>query len=252
MQKRTITCKGITIGEGIPKIAVPLVARDAQELEAALDALQGQPFDLVEFRADFYAQIESKVEDVLGKIRSVLPQTPILFTFRTKREGGERDIAFADYAQLNLAAAGSGHVDLVDVELGEDAEQSAHLTEQLHAAGVYVVGSYHNFDYTPARDYLAGKVAAMQKAGMDITKFAVMPKTRQDVADFFATCVYIDEQIADRPLVSMSMGCLGLLSRLGGDLSGSAVTFAAVGKVSAPGQIKSSDLQTVLNIIAAS
>ena len=38
------------------------------------------------------------------------------------------------------------------------------------------------------------------------------------------------------PVVTMSMGVQGVLSRLGGCLTGSAMTFASAGKTSAPGQ----------------
>ena len=41
----------------------------------------------------------------------------------------------------------------------------------------------------------------------------------------------------------------GLISRLCGEVFGSALTFGAVGKASAPGQMNAADLNTVLNLI---
>ena len=57
---------------------------------------------------------------------------------------------------------------------------------------------------------------------------------------------------ADRPVITMSMGGTGLISRLCGEVFGSACTFGAVGKASAPGQIGASDLGTVLDLIHGS
>ena len=42
---------------------------------------------------------------------------------------------------------------------------------------------------------------------------------------------------ADRPVITMSMAGTGIVSRMCGEVFGSALTFGAAGKVSAPGQI---------------
>lgn len=58
-----------------------------------------------------------KVEDVLKELRAVLGETPILMTFRTSKEGGEKSIEPEDYAKLNIKAAQTGYVDFIDVEI---------------------------------------------------------------------------------------------------------------------------------------
>ena len=47
----------------------------------------------------------------------------------------------------------------------------------------------------------------------------------------------------------MSMSSIGLTSRLVGEQFGSAITFASVGKASAPGQIDYQELNQMLDII---
>ena len=47
----------------------------------------------------------------------------------------------------------------------------------------------------------------------------------------------------------MSMAKAGVISRLAGEVFGSAATFGAVKKASAPGQISVNDLRTVLTIL---
>ncbi len=50
------------------------------------------------------------------KLKNALGDTPILFTFRTAKEGGEKEISNETYKALNMAVAKSGYVDLIDVE----------------------------------------------------------------------------------------------------------------------------------------
>ena len=108
-----ITVRDLVLGDGNPKICVPVVAHTAQELEAALDAIDLQSCDLVEFRADFYFE-----EDLhaLSRIRERIGERPILYTIRTKEEGGEIEIPEDVYEARILAAA--PYTDLADIQLG--------------------------------------------------------------------------------------------------------------------------------------
>ena len=51
---KPVIIKNIEIGKGLPKIAVPLVAANTQELKQALRVLKETAFDIIEFRADFF------------------------------------------------------------------------------------------------------------------------------------------------------------------------------------------------------
>ncbi len=50
----TVTVKNIIIGEGMPKICVPLVGATVSELKLEAQALKDLKPDLVEWRADFF------------------------------------------------------------------------------------------------------------------------------------------------------------------------------------------------------
>ena len=52
------------------------------------------------------------------------------------------------------------------------------------------------------------------------------------------------------PIIAISMGKLGIVSRLCGEVFGSAMTFASVGDSSAPGQIGLDVVNAVLDSIA--
>jgi 3-dehydroquinate dehydratase-1 len=53
----------------------------------------------------------------------------------------------------------------------------------------------------------------------------------------------------EKPLISMSMGSLGSISRIAGENFGSAVTFATVGAASAPGQFPIRELRMMMDAL---
>ncbi len=251
MEREQLTVRGLPVGDGTPKICVPLTAEDPEELERQMDGLLAGPCDLVEWRADFWRRTDDAqwVEHALEKLRSCLGDRPILFTFRTKEEGGERQISMEEYEALNLRAIACGYADLVDVELNRGEERLRRLTEQIHAQGGKVVASFHDFAGTPERDTLTKIMRRMQELGADITKAAVMPRAEEDVMTLLGASIDMKLRYADRPYITMAMGRLGAVSRLCGSLTGSAVTFATAGKASAPGQLAAALVAEVLPLL---
>ena len=89
----------------------------------------------------------------------------------------------------------------------------------------------------------------MQEYGADIPKIAVMPKSVDDVITLLDATNTMKTQYGDRPLITMSMGGTGVISRLAGEVFGSAFTFGAGKEASAPGQIPVAELRKVLEIL---
>ena len=244
----------MVVHASIPKIIVPIVAKTKEEILAAAASFAGVRYDIVEWRVDWFDGVFdfAQVEDVLKDLRPALGDKPILFTFRTSKEGGEKAIEADAYAELNKKAAATGLVDMVDVEAFTGDEIVKDIIAGAHAAGVKVVASNHDFFKTPDKDDIVGRLCKMQELGADIPKIAVMPQNKKDVLTLLAATEEMATDHADRPIITMSMAGTGLISRLCGEVFGSAATFGAVGKVSAPGQMDAKDLDTVLKLIDAS
>ena len=85
----------------------------------------------------------------------------------------------------------------------------------------------------------------MEQAGADILKMAVMPNNSRDVIRMMERTLSWNEK-SDRPMITMSMGKLGGVSRMCGELTGSCMTFGSVTAASAPGQIPMDLLKKVL------
>ena len=239
------------IGEGRPKVIVPIVAKDAAGIEAKGKELTAYTMDVVEWRVDFYEDVFdiAKTVETAKKLRAALGDVPILFTFRTKKEGGEKEIDMDTYTALNKAVAESGAVDAVDVEIFSGDDVVRKNIDNIHAAGIPVVGSNHDFFKTPDKEDLINRLQKMQAMGADIPKIAVMPQTVADVVTLQAATEEFAHNLADRPIITMSMGPKGVITRIAGELFGSSMTFGAVGQVSAPGQIPVEKLQAAMAIL---
>ena len=247
----TVCVRNVEIGAGIPKICVPIVGITKEDIISEAKTFDSIPVDVVEWRVDWFMGVFDfdQVLDVLKDLRKVLGDTPLLMTFRTSKEGGEKSIEDADYAALNIRAAQSGYVDLIDVEVFTGDEIVREIIDGAHAAGVKVIASNHDFFKTPEKDDIIARLRKMQELNADIPKIAVMPQNKKDVLTLLAATEEMVSQYADRPIITMSMAGTGVISRLCGEVFGSALTFGAAKKASAPGQMGVKDLSTVLELL---
>jgi len=246
-----VKVRNVVIGEGMPKICVPIVGVTKEAILDEARAITKLPADVVEWRIDWFEHVFDfdKLVDVLKDLREVLGDMPILMTFRTSKEGGEKAIEDEVYADINIKAAQTGYVDLVDVEVFTGDEIVKKIIDGAHAAGVKVVASNHDFFKTPDKDDIVGRLRKMQDLGADIPKIAVMPQNKKDVLTLLAATEEMANEYADRPIITMSMAGTGVISRLAGEVFGSALTFGAAAKASAPGQMGVEDLKQVLTLL---
>ncbi len=248
---KTINIKGLEIGSGAPKIIVPVVGKTEAELLDEIKFLQSIDFDVLEWRVDHFTQVDdiNAVKQTAKQIRELLPNKPILFTFRTANEGGVKPWPLTSYIELNKQMVHSGLIDLIDVEvfIGDD-----YVKEMIHVAhkhSVFVVASNHDFDKTPPKSDIIYRLRKMQDLGADIPKIAVMPKTTDDVLTLLAATTEMNENYAEKPIITMSMAGLGAISRVSGITFGSSMTFGAAKNASAPGQLDVKELRYILDVL---
>lgn len=248
---KTVKVRDVVIGEGRPKICVPIVGETKDEILAEAKSFTDIPADIAEWRADWFEHVfeTAEVEAVLRELRETLGKMPILFTFRTANEGGEKAVEPERYVKLNKETAATGYVDLIDVEAFAGDEIVRDIIGEAHRCHVGVIASNHDFEKTPGKEEIVKRLCKMQELGADILKIAVMPRTRRDVLTLLAATEEMYTEHADRPIVTMSMAELGVVTRLCGEVFGSALTFGAAGKASAPGQAAVDDLDEILTFL---
>ena len=243
--------RNIVIGEGKPAVCVPVVGRTEEEIEKGFREAVSSGADLVEWRADWFDGCldEERLTRVLACLRAGLADMPLLVTFRTMDEGGEKDITLEDYDIFIERVIDSGTADLVDVELFRGEERLGRLCGAAHEKGVCVVASSHDFKATPPVGEMIGRLCRMQELGADLLKIAVMPRDASDVLKLLEATYTMKRDHAKRPLITMAMGKTGVISRLCGEVFGSSLTFGSAGTASAPGQVEVQKLREALDII---
>ncbi len=244
-----INIRGCRIGAGRPKVILPIVEQSEQAILERGAQFAALAADCIEFRADWFSawRDAAALARCLRGLRAALGEKLLLTTLRTRAEGGEADAAFPEYAAFCRRVCGSGCTDLIDIELFPAGDALRSLIADAHAQGVKVVCSSHDFAATPPRDELVRRMVQMQAAGADLPKLAVMPQSRQDVLALLAATADMAQLHPETPVITMSMGALGGVSRLCGEAMGSAMTFACAGKASAPGQIELEVLNPILD-----
>lgn len=247
---KAVELRGVRIGEGVPKICVPLLERSTEELLAAAVSLSSVPHDLVEWRADYLNDPEDGAEvlEALTILRRTLGNTPLLVSFRTEAEGGAYAVTEEGYERFFERVLKSGDADLVDLETSFGPALSARMIARAHEHDVKVIMSRHYFHDTPAEEKLFSILKGMEEQGADIAKLAVMPKDADDVLKLLSATRKASVQLRC-PVVTMAMGEVGTISRISGELFGSAITFGAASRISAPGQLSAEPLQDLLKIL---
>lgn len=248
---KTWNINGIVIGEGKPKIIIPIIGETNEEVLKQFNTVMNLEPDIIEWRADAYEKVEhlDSVINLLCQMRKEQKQIPLLFTFRTKKEGGLKDLPTRYYKKLLETVIETKLVDVIDIELFTGDTLVSELISLAVKNSIYTIISYHDFHETPSKDEIVSRLKKMQDLGGHIPKIAVMPHNTRDLLTLLAATETMKTTYADRPLITIAMGPLGLISRIGCEVFGSSCTFGAGEQASAPGQIPAQELQTVLQII---
>ncbi|WP_321814120.1 MULTISPECIES: type I 3-dehydroquinate dehydratase [unclassified Paraburkholderia] len=247
-----ITIRHVVIGQGAPKIIVPTTGSTAADVLAQARAIGSNPdVDIIEYRID-YLNFDTDAAQVaeLGKqVAAAANGKPLILTFRTKSEGGSKDISDKAYGDLYLALIKAHFIDILDVEMFRDPAVVREVVAAAHTAGIKVVMSSHDFKKTPATAEIVARLREQDKMGADILKIAVMPHNAADVLKLLDATEQIRDHYSRKPLLTMSMGGLGAVSRFSGQVFGSDLTFGMIGEASAPGQVDAKALRQVLDTI---
>ena len=248
-----IEIKGKKFGQGRPIICVPVMEIKKEDILSEISRLVELGAEMIEWRVDAFEEVNSidVVKSVLTEIKQVINNTVFLFTFRSKKQGGLLELENEILYQLRRIAAESKVVDFIDVEYFEVDQVDSEIRE-LQNMGVKIIASHHNFNETPSREKITLLLEQMRDGKADIVKIALMPKSTEDVLCLLKVTNAFHKKYPNQLLITMSMGKLGMISRISGEVFGSCVTFGA-GKISsAPGQIPMLELQEILNTISGS
>lgn len=255
MSSKALRIRSLALGGGgAPLICAPLVGRTRARLLDEAAAVVAKAPDVIEWRVDHFEGIArtAAVVKAGAALRNVLGDVPLIFTRRSAREGGQAtDLDDQGAVRLYEAIGAEGIADLVDFEMDNERAHVRKVVATAHRQDVRVILSYHNFKRTPAAKALLKRFLDADRLGADVAKVAVMPKDRYDVLALLSATAQADAK-SRIPLISMSMGPLGAVTRIIGGLFGSSLTFAVGDGSSAPGQLPIAELRQACKLIERS
>lgn len=255
---RPVVVRGVSIGEGSPKICVSIVgdtigaiSSQASKIAALLEPEpdSGKPIDLVEWRADCMPSVADGIGLVaVQSLRNTLPDIPLIFTFRSQKEGGKQPLSKEDYLSLGKQMIQSSCIDMIDLELFTADKKLHDMIDFAHQYNVKTIVSNHEFYGTPSVQEIVSRLMRMEAFGADILKIAVMPQEPKDALKLLSASAEMFKRTSC-PIIAVAMSKMGVISRVCGGFFGSAVTFGALEQPSAPGQIEVRQLRKILNIL---
>jgi len=209
--------------------AIALAVDDSVSTKA-IRAEHQRGVDVIEYRVD---QFSTQEPDEVAVFIRELSDIPALVTVRSAREGGRWQLGEEQRAAMYRGLLPVAHA--VDCELESDLCPG--VAEEARAHDVTVIGSYHDFKKCPRGPKLQELADRSLDLGVDILKVAALCEDADDVRRLAQFTI---EQ-ADRGVIVIGMGDLGLVSRVFFASLGSMVMYTFLGTPTAPGQLNCAD-----------
>ncbi|MDO5852219.1 MAG: type I 3-dehydroquinate dehydratase [Methanobacteriaceae archaeon] len=163
-----------------------------------------------------------KTEQLLKTITNET-KIPLIITNRIKKEGGYN--TQSEKERIKILETSIPYAKLVDIEYQTPKEYQEKITKNIET-----IVSFHDFQKTPPKQELTKIIKESKKIGT-IPKIATTPHT---IKDTITTLELIEE---NKDIIAISMTEMGKYTRIIGPILGSYLTYAAVNKETAPGQL---------------
>ena len=221
------------------KLIVSVMPRSIEEAQA-IDVLRYQDADIIEWRADFLPK--EAILQVAPAIFEKFAGRELVFTLRTRSEGGQIELSSEEYVQIIKEVAQLYQPDYIDFEYFSYKDVFDQMLDFPN-----LVLSYHNFQETP--ENLMEILSELTSLNPKVVKIAVIANTEQDVLDLMNFTRGFKTLNPEQEYVTISMGKVGKVSRITSDVTGSSWSFASLDEASAPGQISLSSMKKIRELL---
>ena len=221
------------------KLIVSVMPKSLEEAQA-IDVTRYHDADIIEWRADFLPK--EAILQVAPAIFEKFAGRELVFTLRTRAEGGQIELSSEEYVQIIKEVAQLYQPDYIDFEYFSYKDVFDQMLDFPN-----LVLSYHNFQETP--ENLMEILSELTSLNPKIVKIAVMANTEQDVLDLMNFTRGFKTLNPEQEYVTISMGKVGKVSRITSDVTGSSWSFASLDEASAPGQISLSSMTKIRELL---
>ena len=221
------------------KLIVSVMPKSLEEAQA-IDVTRYHDADIIEWRADFLPK--EAILQVAPAIFEKCAGRELVFTLRTRAEGGQIELSSEEYVQMIKEVAQLYQPDYIDFEYFSYKDVFDQMLDFPN-----LVLSYHNFQETP--ENLMEILSELTSLNPKVVKIAVMANTEQDVLDLMNFTRGFKTLNPEQEYVTISMGKVGKVSRITSDVTGSSWSFASLDEASAPGQISLSSMKKIRELL---
>lgn len=246
-----VEVKGKSFGGEKLLECIPIISKNREQLIQDVSQVVAHKPDIIEWRIDWFDRLDDTdyVVAALKEIVSILNGIPILLTFRHISEGGAKEEPQQVRLNVIRAACETGLIDVVDVEQANPPEFVEQVKSIVRANNVKLVISTHNFSETPSEEEILDRIKKSREMGADIAKVCYLPKNFSDVLNVARATYRARAGECLIPLITVSMGDLGGITRVMGREIGSDLSFLSAAGASGPGQMNIEDYRVMKKII---
>ncbi|MDR1521610.1 MAG: type I 3-dehydroquinate dehydratase [Streptococcaceae bacterium] len=231
-----------------PTIIVSIAKKDHNEILKEAQVMKQANVPMVEWRADFTEIVNIiKFAQIASGLKKILQNTPLLFTYRTIKEGGKGQFSPENIYPLLHYILTQKKIDMIDIEYSLPQSICSSLIDYAKQLKILSILSSHDFTKTPELKILEKQFYKMSKFNATLIKIATMANSYDDVLNLMAAIKNFTDQYKQK-MITIAMSKLGTISRLIGPIINSSYTFANFHKENALGQLSYQQTKAFLDL----
>lgn len=250
-QEYQVTVKGKVFGGEKLLECIPVISKNREALICDMTQVASHNPDIIEWRIDWLERLDDNkyVTAAMKDIVPIVGNIPILLTFRHISEGGAKEEPQQVRLDVIRTACEMGIADIVDVEMANPSDFIEEVKSIVRQNNVKLVISTHDFSATPPEEEILDRIKTSKEMGADIAKVCYLPGDFQDVLRVARATYRARAGECLIPLITVSMGALGGITRVMGREIGSDLSFLSAAGASGPGQMNIEDYRQMKKII---
>lgn len=219
---KTVLFGNLAVGEIHRITGVIHMQSDLQKISSFID---DKVVDILEFRADrIYEEGGEAIDDLLRRVKEF--NLPVIATVRE-----DEGYNFTPEERIQIFEKLIPYADAVDIELKTEIRDKVIKTAKNSNKSVIV--SEHNLKETPSDTGIKKILSESINCGADIAKIALYANSAEDV---LRLTHFTLKNAVRTPLICLSLGNTGTISRFINPAIGSCMSYGYIDKPAAPGQ----------------
>ena len=247
---KVIEIKEKKFGDENPLICIPIISDTLDAFITDFEICMSHSPDVVEWRADYFEALQESqlLNAIFDVFKPYNHSVAIIFTLRSHDEGGKKVYSEAQRLEIIKKVLAYNMIDFVDVEINSSLEFVESIKALCDQNLCKLILSHHDYTSTPPESEIHSQMDKAVKLGADLIKIAYLAENASDVLTVFNSTMYAKETL-EMPIIGVSMGELGAVSRIFGGQFGSVLTYASSSGKSAPGQLPVELIRKIWSII---